>query len=56
MYRKTICKMYYGETNDSQVLPGTTPYLGLHRPTVKGLYSGQIRLGDEWKKTAVDCN
>ena len=38
------------------VLPGTIYYLGLHRPTIKGLYCGQIWLVDELQKTAVDCN
>ena len=32
--RKTI--MDYGTTKDSQVLPGTAYYLGLHRPTIIG--------------------
>ena len=40
----------------SQVLPGTTYYLGLHRPTIKGLYSGQIWLVDEIQKNSVDCS
>ena len=49
--------MDYGQTKYSQVLPGTIYYLGLHRPTIKGLYySGQIWLVDELQKTAVDCN
>jgi len=49
--------MDYGQTKYSQVLPKTTYYLGLHRPTIKGLDSEQIY--DWWmnlKKTAVDCN
>ena len=29
----------YGYTKDSQLLPGTIYYLGLHRPTIKGLYT-----------------
>jgi len=30
-------------------------YLGLHRPMIKGLYSGQMTSG--WiTKTTVDCN
>ena len=33
--RKTILE--YGQTKHSQVLPGNTYYLGLHRPTMKGL-------------------
>ena len=48
--------MDYGQTRDSQVLPRTTYYLGLHRPTIKGQYSEQIWLVDELQKTAVDCN
>ena len=48
--------MDYGQTKDSKVLPETTFYLGLHRPTLKGLNSEQIWLVDELQKTAVDCN
>ena len=48
--------MDYGQTKYSQALPGTTYYFGLHWPTIKGLYSGQIWLVDELQKTAVDCN
>ena len=51
--RKTI--MDYGQTKYSRVLPGTIYYLGLHRPMIKELYSGQIWLVDELQKTAVDC-
>ena len=29
--------MNYGQTKDSQVLTGTTYYLGLRRPTIKAL-------------------
>ena len=43
--------MDYRQTKYSQVLHGTTDYLGLHRPTIKGLYS-YIEL----QKTAEDCN
>ena len=42
--------MDYGQTKYSQVLPGTTYYLGLHRPTISGLYSGKIWLEDEIQK------
>ena len=42
--------MDFGQKKDSQVLPGTNYYLGLHRPTIKGLYSGQIWLVDELQK------
>ena len=50
-------KDYYELWTDEifQLLPGTTYYLGLHRPTIKD-YSGQIGLVDELQKTAVDCN
>ena len=46
--------MDYGQTKYSPLLLGTTCYL--HRPTIKGLYSEQICLVDEFQKTAVDCN
>ena len=46
--------MNYGD-EIFQLLPGTTYYLGLHKPTIKG-HSGQIWLVDELQKTAVDCN
>ena len=45
-----------GKTKCSQALPRTTYYLGLHRPTIKKLYSGQIWLVDELQKTALECN
>ena len=48
--------MEYGQTKDSQVLPGTTYYLGLHRPTIKGLKWTNMTIVDELQKTAVDCN
>ena len=48
--------MDYGQMKYSQVLPGTIYYWRLYRPTIKGLYSGQIWLVDELQKTAVDCN
>ena len=48
--------MDFGQKKDSQVLPGTIYYWGLHRPTIKGLYSRQIWLVDELQKTTVDCN
>ena len=31
-------------------------FLGLHGPTIRGLYSGQIWLVDELQKTALECN
>ena len=41
--------------NISTLLPGTTYYLGLHRPTIKGLLWTNITSG--WIiKAAVDCN
>ena len=40
--------MDYGQTRDSQVLPGLLT--GPHRPTIKGLYRGQIRLVNELQK------
>ena len=43
--------MEYEQTKYSQVL-----LKGLHRPTIKGLYSGQIRLVDRLQKTTVDCS
>ena len=46
MDRRNIVKYY-------QEIPY---YLGLHKPKIKGLYSGQIRLVDELQKIAVDCN
>ena len=48
--------MDYGQTKYRQVMPGTTYYFGLHRPTV-GTRSGQIWKNSGWiTKTAVDCN
>ena len=38
-----------------KVLAGTT-YCRLHKPTTKGLYSGEKGLMDEKQKFAVDCN
>ena len=46
------------QTKYSQTLPGTIYYLGLHRPTIKGLYSGHwtnMNRGLITKKTDVDC-
>ena len=48
--------MDYGEKKYNQALPGTTYYLGLHRPSIKVLYIGKIWLMNELQKTAVDCN
>ena len=49
--------MDYGQTKYSQVLPGTTKDCTVHRPTIKGLYSGPIYdLVDELQKTAIDFN
>ncbi len=46
--------MNYGQTKDDhKVLSGTTYCLGLHRPTIKGLYYGQKGLVDELDKTAA---
>ena len=40
--------MNYGQTKDShKVSPGTTYCLGVHRPTIKVLYSGQKLLVDK---------
>ena len=43
--------MAYGQMKYSPVLPGTIYSWRLYRPTIKGLYSGQIWLVDELQKT-----
>ena len=43
------------EPRDSQVR-NNNYYLGLHRPTIKGFYIGQIWLVDELQKNDIDCN
>ena len=49
--------MDYGGTKYSQALPGTTYYLGLHIPTIKGLKKWtNMTIMDELQKTAVDRN
>ena len=47
-------KDYYELWTDEifQQLPGTTYYLGLHRPTIKD-YSGQIRLVNKLQFTVL---
>ena len=51
-------KDYYEFWTDKifQLLPGTTYYLGLHRPTIKGLKWTNMTIVDILQKAAVDCN
>ena len=42
--------MDYEQTKYSQVLPGTIYYLGLHRPTINGLYRQMWRVDELQKK------
>ena len=48
--------MDYGHTKYIvKYCQGTTYYLGLHRPTIKGLKGTNMTIVDELQKTAVDC-
>ena len=47
--------MDYGQTKDSQLLPGTITTIGLLRPTIRGLLKWTNMTNGWITKIAVDC-